>query len=557
MGSNADALGVVCGVEDAAGGLRVSEGPQCTSSARSYLHEVQYSRAWDRHLCAVIVALGGDAELDSSRMRLGTLKMHAPVILSLHRFSDKSCLNKPSMSQKRGGSFNHHDSRDRFDKRCRPNQPTHSAAPYGHGSRDPRHTQPQQRSNGHQQSRGGNGAPYHGELSRGEMQTGLVALLDRFVASETRSDADRDILHHASELRRLLAQEENPNSATAQRHLDEKRPSTAPKTAVPPYVYRKVQEAKDLPPLPPITEAHIHEAVFTHRSYIVRNGEKGTYTDLDLDYERLEFLGDAYIELIASHALYSRFPHVDVPQLCSWRERLVENSMLGKFSEAYGFTDRLRHHNQWDRSSKAWKKVVADIFEAYVAGIVLADPENGYQIADKWLTELWATQMLSFKEKIIEDPHAKNKLAALAVVNDIKLEYREERPMVYEQGSNLQKYFMGVYLTGWGYEDEWLGSGEGQNKANASSAAAADAIKKNSFVLQDAASKKADLVAKRREAKAIVEAEAAATAAAKDSTEESEAQPATEESKEKKRARDAADADEILKKKRKKDKKEQ
>ncbi|KAF2631297.1 ribonuclease III [Macroventuria anomochaeta] len=463
------------------------------------------------------------------------------------------------MSQKRGGSFNHYENRDRFDKRSRPNQPSYNSTSYGNSNRDPRHGYPQQRSHGHQQARGGNSAAFQAELSKAEMQTGLVALLDRFVADETRSDADRDILHHASELRRLLARKENPASATSQRELDEKRPGTAPKVAVPPYVHRKVQEAKDLPPLPPIDEPHIHDAVFTHRSYIIKNGEKGTYTDLELDYERLEFLGDAYIELIASHALYSRFPHVDVPQLCSWRERLVENSMLGKFSEAYGFTDRLRHHNQWDRNSKAWKKVVADVFEAYVAGIVLADPRSGYETADKWLTELWAPQLLSFKEKIIEDPHAKNKLAALVVVNDIKLEYREERPMIYEKGSNLQKYFMGVYLTGWGYQDERLGSGEGQNKANASSAAAADAIKKNSSVTQDAARQKAELVAKRREEKAQAEAEAAAKAAEEGTTEEPGAQATGEKmdkSKDKKREGETAEADEMPKKKHKKDKKE-
>ena len=464
------------------------------------------------------------------------------------------------MSRKRGGSSNHYDDRDRFDKRSRPNQPSYNSGYNGHnGNRDQRHSYPQQRSNGPQQHRGGHGSGFTGELSRDDMHTGLVALLDRFVAGETRPDADRDILYHASQLRHLLARKQNPTSAESMRELDEKRPSTAPKTVIPPYVHRKVQEAKDLPPLPPINEPHLHDAVFTHRSFITRAGEKGTYTDLDLDYERLEFLGDAYIELIASHALYSRFPHVDVPQLCSWRERLVENSMLGKFSEAYGFTDRLRHHNQWDRNSKAWKKVVADVFEAYVAGVVLADPAHGYEIADKWLTELWAPQLLSFREKIIEDPHAKNKLAALVVVNDIKLEYREERPMIYEKGSNLQKYYMGVYLTGWGYKDEWLGSGEGQNKANASSAAAADAIKKNSHVTQDAVKQKAELVAKRREEKAKAEAETAVLAAEEGTAVDAVAQPTAaeaEHSKDKKRGRDPADADEGPKKKSKNDKEE-
>ncbi|KAF9695112.1 hypothetical protein EKO04_007143 [Ascochyta lentis] len=463
------------------------------------------------------------------------------------------------MSQERGGSFNHYDSRNQFDKRSRPSQPSFNSASYGNSNRDARNGYPQQRSHGHQPPRGGSSTTMQTELSKSDMQTGLVALLDRFVADETRPDADRHVLHHASELRRLLARRQNPVSATSRRELDEKRPGTAPKVEIPPYVHRKVQEAKDLPPLPSIDEPHIHDAVFTHRSFIIKNGEKGTYTDLELDYERLEFLGDAYIELIASHALYSRFPHVDVPQLCSWRERLVENSMLGKFSEAYGFTDRLRHHNQWDRNSKAWKKVVADVFEAYVAGIVLANPQNGYNIADEWLTELWAPQLLSFKEKIIEDPHAKNKLAALIVVNDIKLEYREERPMIYEKGSNLQKYFMGVYLTGWGYQNEWLGSGEGQNKANASSAAAADAIKKNSSVTQNAAKQKAELVAKRREEKAKAEAEAAAKAVEEGTTGETGSQPAGEEtdkSKDKKRERDPADAEETSKKKHKRDKKE-
>ncbi|KAF3038181.1 hypothetical protein E8E12_008519 [Didymella heteroderae] len=464
------------------------------------------------------------------------------------------------MSQKRGGSFSHYDNRDRFDKRSRPNQSPYNGGQYGNSNtRDQRHGYPQQRSNGHQQPRGGQSAGFTGELSKDDMHTGLVALLDRFVAEETRSDADRDVLYHASQLRHLLARKQNPVSTDSMRELDEKRPRTAPKTAIPPYVHRKVQEAKDLPPLPPIDEPHLHDAVFTHRSFITRAGEKGTYTDLDLDYERLEFLGDAYIELIASHALYSRFPHVDVPQLCSWRERLVENSMLGKFSEAYGFTDRLRHHNQWDRNSKAWKKVVADVFEAYVAGVVLSDPEHGYETADKWLTELWAPQLLSFKEKIIEDPHAKNKLAALVVVNDIKLEYREERPMIYEKGSNLQKYFMGVYLTGWGYKDEWLGSGEGQNKANASSAAAADAIRKNSHATQDAAKQKAELVAKRREEKAKADVEAAAKAAEEGTAVEAAAEPATvevEKSKDKKREREPAEAEEASKKKHKKDNKE-
>ncbi|KAJ4366987.1 hypothetical protein N0V83_007517 [Neocucurbitaria cava] len=375
---------------------------------------------------------------------------------------------------KRGGSFNHYgDLSPQFNKRQRPNRPVYSSATYH------------------------NAPPYKPQLSSAEMKTGLVALLDRFVAEETTPAADKDILHHARELRRLLCARNDSNSSS-KRELDEKRPDKGLKVFVPPYLERKLQAAKDLPPLPPIAEPHLHEAVFTHRSVHVSAGDpiQRHNIDLGLDYERLELLGDAYIELIASRALYNRFPHVDVPELCSWRERLVENSNLGRFSEAYGFPDRLNSRTNRDPSSKAWQKVVADMFEAYVAALVLSNPISGFQVAELWLTELWAPQLLGFREKVIENPQARDELNRLLIVKDVKLNYREEKPMTYDSGS-IQRYYMGVYLTGWGYQDEWLGSGEGQNKPQACVAAASAAIK-SSPVVKSVAQQKAELLEVKR-----------------------------------------------------------
>ena len=223
-------------------------------------------------------------------------------------------------SQKRGGGFHH----------------------YGHDQRNKKYQPSSQRHN----------APSQPELSPKDMQTGLVALLDRFVAEETTAGADKETLYHAHELRRRLCARDDGTSSHAKRELDNKRPDKAVQVAIPPYVDRKVRESKDLPPLPPISEPHLHQAVFTHRSAIYDPSIPGSSLgeDLSLDYERLELLGDAYIELIASRALYNRFPHVDVPELCMWRERLVENSTLGKFSHAYGFPDRLKHRALWDKN---------------------------------------------------------------------------------------------------------------------------------------------------------------------------------------------------------------
>ncbi|KAF1837906.1 ribonuclease III [Decorospora gaudefroyi] len=393
-------------------------------------------------------------------------------------------------------------------------------------------------------------------LSPQDMQTGLVALLDRFVADQTTAGADKDVLHHAHELRRLLCARTDTTSSHAKRALDEKRPDTTPKPAMPEYMERKLAVAKDLPPLPPIAEPHLHEAVFTHRSAICDPSIPGAVRgpDLSLDYERLELLGDAYLELIASRALYNRFPHVDVPELCAWRERLVENATLAKFSDAYGFPDRLKHRAVWDKNSKSYQKVVADMVEAYVAALVLADPENGFTTAEAWLTELWAPQLLGFREKILVNPQARIELDRLVVGRGVKLLAKEERPMTYDSNS-IQCYYIGIYLTGWGYEDEWLGSGEGQNKAQAAVAAAADALKRDSPVLRDAIRQKTELSAVRlreREEKARAEQGAEQQAA----TDVEEASKMKEKHDTKKRKNEAETPSPEEKKKHKKEKKE-
>jgi ribonuclease-3 len=464
-------------------------------------------------------------------------------------------------SQKRGNASNHYGDRNQhFNKKQRPNQPTYNSASYDDRNRS-QYSKAQQRGNGIPQQRNDVRSTQQ-ELSAAEMQTGLVALLDRFVAAETTPDADKDILHHARELRRLVAsRNEKSVSAQAKRDLDEKRPDKAANVTVPDYIHRKVVAAKDLPPLPPVTEPHLQEAVFTHRSVHANNINVHQHVDLGLDYERLEYLGDAYIELIASRALYNRFPHVDVPQLCSWRERLVENIALAKFSEAYGFPDQLKRKVEFDKDTKAWRKVVADIFEAYVAGVVLSDPDNGFATAEKWLDELWAPQLLGFQEKVVENARARDDLQKLLVVNGIELKYKEEKPMIMEQG--LQKYYLGVYLTGWGYENEWLGSGEGQKKAQACISAATDALKRNGDVLQNAARQKKELMEVRvREREEQAQAEAAENGNGEDADEPSalntvDTMDETAENLKKRKSDKSDESSEKKSKKPKKDKKDQ
>ncbi|KAF2680251.1 ribonuclease III [Lentithecium fluviatile CBS 122367] len=414
-------------------------------------------------------------------------------------------------NQKRGGLFNHYDN-DR-SKKPRPN---HSENPMnaqrrgehhqnGHGHGHP--PRPQQDS--YKFKNKDNPVLNHIDrlpdptkcepckLAAAEMQTGMIALLDKLEAEELMPDGDRDVLHHARELRRLLsARASKTQSFQAKKALDEKRPPTDRYVSVPAYIQQKMERVKELPKLPHITEPYLQEAVFTHISHHNLELTRGVHDGDKLSYDRLEFLGDAYIELVSSRLIHSRLPNLDVPQQSHLREQLVKNETLGQFSHAYGLPDRLKHGGHMG-DSKAWTKVVADVFEAYVAAVVLSDPENGFQTAEKWLTELWAPQFMEFKEQVVENPQAKDELSRMVACKGVVLHYRHERDMVHVNG--VQKYFIGVYMTGWGYENEWLGSGEGRNKGQGGVYAAMDAIRRNNPALKTAIKKKQELLQQKKE----------------------------------------------------------
>ena len=81
----------------------------------------------------------------------------------------------------------------------------------------------------------------------------------------------------------------------------------------------------------------------------------------------------------------------------------------------------------------------------------------------------------------------------------VRVEYRMERNMEIERGTGKQKFWIGCYLTGWGHQDKWLGSGEGQNKVQAGALAAADVLVRSKDVLEDAHKKKLEAYPKPKE----------------------------------------------------------
>ena len=231
-----------------------------------------------------------------------------------------------------------------------------------------------------------------------------------------------------------------------------------------------------LPELPEIRDISLADVPFIHAGVL----DVKASLDFNASYDRLEFLGDAYLGLIASRIIFSRYPHYSAGKMSRQRELLIMNETLAEFSLAYGFEKRARLPKQYQMAgnrepSKSWTKVMGDIFEAYVAAIIISDSENGFSIAERWLTELWAP-MLSDEDDAEVNLIAKVQLATKIAGKGVRIAYLDEaQPGVFKKDGRLL-YQVGAYVTGWGWQNTHLGSGKGWNKIEAGNRAATEAM---------------------------------------------------------------------------------
>ncbi|KAG9900923.1 hypothetical protein KCU94_g8257, partial [Aureobasidium melanogenum] len=334
------------------------------------------------------------------------------------------------------------------------------------------------------------------------------------------------LVNHQDSTRRLLGHEAYESAVrlskslssvnTAAASLDLFQPSTIKGAEVsshnPNISLSSTCQQFPLPTLPQVPDGPYSRAPFVHKS---SSQHDRTSAVGDMTYERLEFLGDAYLEVIATRLIFSRYPHLAAGRQAQIRERLVKNDTLTQFSMAYNFQDRLKAGGGERELGKASGKILADVFEAYVAAVILSDPVDGFRRAETWLIELWAPILLREFGPISSDggatfseynQNAKQELQQKIVGRDVKLEYLENRPM--EQTKHMQRYFISLFLTGWGYEKQLLGSGEGQNKVEAGNRAAMDAMVKSKDIIDGAARKLSALREQRKMEAAAKEHEA-------------------------------------------------
>ena len=269
-----------------------------------------------------------------------------------------------------------------------------------------------------------------------------------------------------------------------------------PKTLTPASItpWKHSELPSDLPPLPAVLDKTLEEAAFTHT-----NAGAGRITDIT--YERLEWIGDSYMEIIAALLIGQTFPHHTPGKLSQLRERCVRNLTLSEYATAYSFDKRANLGANFKPSAKDMIKILGDMFEAYVAAIVLSDPENGLPRAAEWLKSLWgrtlAKEIREEETKGIEIQNPMWKLVGAARdmitqqkaplspkdqlqkalgARGIKIDYRDMGPPGKDRTNSLPLFTVGVYLTGWKERDKLLGRGSANGKKEAGTKAAEQAL---------------------------------------------------------------------------------
>lgn len=238
-----------------------------------------------------------------------------------------------------------------------------------------------------------------------------------------------------------------------------------------------LSSSSSLPPLPQIIDEKLERAVFTH---------PGMSKDPKISYDRLEVLGDAYIELIATKLIWNKFQQIPSGRISQIRELLVKNETLAEYTTEYGIDKRASVPHDYSSQPKRWTKTKGDIFEAYVAAVILSHA-NGYDIAEQWLSQLWSPKLATIEESHAPS-QAKEELAKKIMGKGVKLKYVDERKPTQHEGG-MQTFYIGVYLTGWGWSNKHLGSGQGSNKTIAGDKAARQALENGGLIKDIVASK--------------------------------------------------------------------
>lgn len=214
-----------------------------------------------------------------------------------------------------------------------------------------------------------------------------------------------------------------------------------------------------------INNLDLYLSAFTHRSYL--NENRGFHLPHN---ERLEFLGDAVLELCATEYLYKNYSHPE-GELTNFRSALVNYKMLSLIASRLGFEKFLfMSRGEAKDTGRARQVILANCIEAVIGAMYL---DSGYQACTNFI----GREVLVELDNIIEDGKYMDPKSRLQELVQDKSGVTPHYGVISETGPDHNKSFVVAAFVG---TDE-VGRGTGPSKQEAEIAAAEDSLKKIIF----------------------------------------------------------------------------
>lgn len=202
-----------------------------------------------------------------------------------------------------------------------------------------------------------------------------------------------------------------------------------------------------------LSNENLLKIALTHSSYSNEHGGE--------NYERLEFLGDAVLQLITSEYFYKKYDYQE-GELSKIRASFVCEEALAQYAKDVGIDKHIKVGNGQIRNIN--DTIIADTFESVLGAVYL---DQGFEVARKYALEVLSPYVL---EHHVFLGDYKSRLQEMVQTDKKSLEYR----LISETGPSHDKTFVfEVVIDGIVY-----GKGKGKSKKEAEQNAAYDALKK-------------------------------------------------------------------------------
>ena len=203
----------------------------------------------------------------------------------------------------------------------------------------------------------------------------------------------------------------------------------------------------------------------THRSYLNENPKWGQDHN-----ERLEFLGDAVLELVVTEYLYKTYPNPE-GELTNWRASLVNAVTLSRITGEFDLNDYvLLSKGEAKDTGRARQYILANAMESLIGAIYL---DGGYDASKKFIEKF----ILKELSGIIENQLYRDAKSLFQEKAQEKAGITPTYEVLKEWGPDHARNFqVGVFL-----EKKMIGVGDGPSKQEAQQVAASDALKKKGW----------------------------------------------------------------------------